>query len=274
MKISLAILLGAALMARAEDAQDPSKDGPHPVAWRKVAVPDTKADATLEGALFYPGAEAKQDAAPAAGGPWPACVFSPGGPASDWRWVEDFGKRFASWGVATLVVTFGDRQAPERAKQMLASRDWLEKQNADKEWFLAGKLDAKVFLAGGHSRGGAAAILAAADSKKWAGCVTVGAALAKIPADYATPTYLIGAAEDKTLPALYDGQKKPRWLAVVAGMDHFMNPDAKRSVVLAYCTAWVGARFLKVGAFEAWLSGDRGAKDLKEGVLSEWKSGE
>lgn len=272
MKLAAILLLGTALMSVAEEANDPSKDGPHPVAWRQVKVPDDKAGATLEGALFYPGAEAKENAAAAEGGPWPACVFSPGGPATDWRWVEDFGKRFASWGVPTLVVTFGNRPAAERAKQMLAARDWLEKQNG--EGWLKGKLDPATFIAGGHSRGGAAAILAAADAKKWAGCVTVGAALGELPKGYSTPTFLIGAAEDKSLSALYDAQKKPRWLAVVNDMDHFMNPADKRAVVVAYCTAWAGARFLKKTAFEAWTGGERSKKDLKDGVLEDWKSEE
>ncbi|MCC6739923.1 MAG: hypothetical protein IT452_12820 [Planctomycetia bacterium] len=269
---TLLAVLAVALACGAEEPagpRDPSKAGPLPVASRKVAVPDDKPGATLEGVLFYPGAEAKDEAKPADGGPWPVCVFSPGGPAPTCAGYDDFGKRFASWGVVTLVVAFGDRQAAQRAPQMAAARDWLAKRNEDKGWFLQGKLDTNVFISAGHSRGGAAAILAAADAKKWAGCLTIGAALRELPRGYSTPTLLLGSPEDATLPSLYDGQKKPRWLLVVKGMDHFMNPASTRATTVAYATAWLGARFLKIDEFKAWTSGERGRRDSEDGVLAD-----
>ena len=256
-----------------DPAKDPAKDGPNPVGWRKVKVADDAPGATLDAAIFYPAAKNKEDAEPT-GGPWPVCVFSPGGPAPTWQGYEDFATRFASWGMATLVVAFGDRPAEKRAPQFDAARSWLEKQNGSKDSFLFGKLDGKRFVAAGHSRGGAAAIYAAVDAKSWAGCVTDGAALRELPPKYATPTLLIGSPEDKTLPALYDGMKKPRGLVVVAGMDHYMTPPDKRDVVLAYATAWIGERFLGIKEFKAWTSGERAKKDKKDGVLADWRADE
>ncbi|MBI2922763.1 MAG: hypothetical protein HYY18_17050 [Planctomycetes bacterium] len=248
---------------------DPSQDGPHAVGWRKVSVPDAKT-AELAAAFYYPAAAAGERAAPAEGGPWPVVVFSPGGPAPSWQGYEDFGTRFASLGVAALVVAFGDRPADQRAVQFAAAREWLEKKTSEKGWFLEGKLDLKRALAGGHSRGGAAAMIAAADAKKWAGCVAVGPALREVPPKYATPTFVIGSPEDQTLPALYDGQKKPRWLLVVEGMDHFMNPEPKRAVVLKYCAGWVAARALGQAEMKTWLAKEA-EKDRKAGVLKEAK---
>ncbi|KAF0243976.1 MAG: hypothetical protein FD180_2911 [Planctomycetota bacterium] len=274
MRAAAALVLVLALLARSEEPKDPSKDGPYPAGWHELSVPDDKEGATLAAAIYFPAMKAGEDAARADGGPWPVCVFSPGGPASSWQGYEDFGKRFASWGVVTVVVAFGDRPAEKRAPQLTVVRDWLAAQNGADEFDLKGKLDTNIFISAGHSRGGAAAILAAADAKKWAGAVTIGAALRELPKGYATPTFLIGAPEDKTLPALYDAQKKPRWLAVVAGMDHFMKPASARATVVAYSMAWLGARFLKIADFRSWTSGDRGKKDLKDGVLAGFKSEE
>jgi hypothetical protein len=252
-------------------AQDPARDGPNPVGRRKVKVADDAPGATLDAAIYYPATKNKEDAEPAAGGPWPVCVFSPGGSAEEWQGYDDFANRFASWGMATLVVAFGDRTAVKRATQFDAARSWLEKQNGDKESFLFGKLDGKRFVSAGHSRGGAAAVYAAVDAKHWAGCVTDGAALRALPPKYATPTLLIGSPDDKSLPALYDGLKKPRGLVVVAGMDHYMTPQDKRDVVVAYAAAWIGERFLGIKEWKAWTSGERAKKDLKDGVLADWR---
>ena len=250
--------------------QVPTRDGPSPIGWRKVKVADDAPGATLDAAIFYPAAKNKENAEPA-GGPWPVCVFSPGGPATTWAGYEDFANRFASWGMATLVVAFGDRTAEKRALQFAAARSWLEQQNGSKDSFLSGKLDGKRFVAAGHSRGGAAAIYAAVDAQSWAGCVTDGAALRALPPKYATPTLLIGSPEDKTLPALYDGMKKPRALVVVAGMDHYMTPPDKRDLVLAYAAAWIGERFLGIQEWKAWTSGERAKRDHKDGVLADWR---
>jgi len=274
MRLAVALTLVLARFAGAEEPKDPSKDGPHSAGWHELSVPDDKEGATLAAEIYYPAAGAKEDAPPAEGGPWPVCVLSPGGPAPSCQGFDDFGKRFASWGVVTVVVAFGDRPADKRAPQFTVVRDWLAAQNGADDFDLKGKLDTNVFISAGHSRGGAAAILAAADAKKWAGAVTFGAALRDLPKGYATPTCLIGAPEDKTLPGLYDAQKKPRFLAVVAGMDHFMKPASARATVVAYCTAWLGARFLKFAGFKSWISGDRGKKDLKDGVLAGFKSEE
>ncbi len=266
-----AIVAFGAFAPFARIGQDPAKDGPAPVGWRKLEVADDTPGATLDAALFYPATKNKEDAEPAAGGPWPVCVFSPGGSAPTWQGYEDFATRFASWGMATLVVAFGDRTAEKRAPQFDAARSWLEKQNGSKDSFLVGKLDMKRCVAAGHSRGGAAAIYAAVDAKSWAGCVTDGAALRAIPPKYATPTLLIGSPDDKTLPSLYDGMKKPRALVVVAGMDHSMTPPDKRDVVLAYAAAWIGERFLGIKEFKAWNSGERPKSDRKDGVLADWR---
>lgn len=267
--VAFAPFAAFALVAR--NGQVPSRDGPTPVGWRKVKVADDTPGATLDAAIFYPAMKNKEDAEPAAGGPWPICVFSPGGPASRWHGYEDFATRFASWGMATLVVAFGDRSAEKRAPQFDAARTWLEKQSGSKDSFLFGKLDGKRFVAAGHSRGGAAAIRAAVDAKSWAGCVTVGAALRELPEKYATPTLLIGSPEDKTLPALYDAMKKPRGLVVVAGMDHYMTTPDQRDVALAYAAAWIGERFLGIKEWKAWTSGDHAKQDHKDGVLADWR---
>jgi len=270
--LGLAAIAAFAPLARvAKYGQKPSRDGPDPVGWRKVKVADDAPGATLDAAIFYPATKNKEDAEPAAGGPWPICVFSPGGPATTWAGYEDFATRFASWGMATLVVAFGDRTAEKRAPQFDAARIWLEKQNGSKDSFLFGKVDGKRFVAGGHSRGGAAAIYAAVDAKCWAGCVTVGAALRELPPKYATPTLLIGSPEDKTLAALYDAMKKPRGLVVVAGMDHYMTTPGKRDFVLAYAAAWIGERFLGIKEWKAWTSGEHAKQDHKDGVLADWR---
>jgi hypothetical protein len=267
------MLLAVAAVSIAEEAKDPGKDGPHAAARMSAKVTDDKG-AELEAVLFYPGAAAGEKAAPAEDGPFPVVVFSPGGPAPTCTGYDDFGKRFATWGAATLIVAFGDRPADKRAPQFAAARAWLEKKHAEDGWALKGKLDFKTVLAAGHSRGGAAAILAAADAKLWQGCLAVGPALRDVPPRYSTPTFLIGAEEDQTMPGLYGGMKKPRWMFVVEGMNHFLNPDECRASVIRYSTAWLGSRYLKVSDFKKWITGAERDAGVKTKVLKEAKAEE
>jgi hypothetical protein len=258
----------------AENTKDPGKDGPYPPGWITTEIPDsTQSGEKLSAVIYYPAEAAEEKSPPGnAKTPWPVLIFSPGGPAKTYEGYEDFGKRMASWGVVAVLVAFGDRPAEKRAPQFSVVREWLEKKNAEDGFQLKGKLDVKNVLAGGHSRGAAAAVLAAADLKKFVGCVAIGPALNQLPSGYTTATLLIGSPDDlDACTALFKSMKTPRWLYIVAGMDHYMKPADKRAVVLRYVTIWIAVRVLMKDEFKSRLAGPEPRKEKRDGVLSEMR---
>jgi hypothetical protein len=271
--IILWLLFVCVPICAAENTKDPERDGPSKGGWLTAEIPDsTKDGEKLAAAIYYPAEAAEEKSAPAdAKKPWPVLIFSPGGPAPSYNGYEDIASRLASWGVVTVLVAFGDRSAEKRAPQFAVVRDWLEKKNAEEGFALKGKLDMKTVLCGGHSRGAAAAVLAAAE-RKFVGCVAIGPALDKLPAGYTTATLLIGSPEDSgACNALYKSMKTPRWMYIVAGMDHFMKPAAKRAIVLRYVTVWVTVRALMKDEFKSRLSGPEPRREKENGVLAEMK---
>jgi hypothetical protein len=266
--VALALALLSREVAAEEPAPDASKDGPLAVARMDVEVPDALGEATLSAVLFHPSLEPVEGSPPPSPGPWPAIVFSPGGPAQSVGGYDDFASRFASLGVVTLVVAFGDHPAEERAKQFAKARTWLEAKSKEEGWPLKGKIDLKTVLAGGHSRGAAAAILAAADAKSWVGCVAVGPALNALPAKYATPTFLIGStADEPAMAALYRGLKKPRAHLLVASIDHYLRPPELRPEVVTLAAGWLLQQITRKPAWKTWLA-QRVKADLESKVLS------
>src|SRR5258708_29720074 len=166
MRYAAALVIGCAITASlfaAENTKDPGKDGPYPAGWITAEILDsTKPGENLAAVIYYPAEAAEVKSPPGSlKAPWPVLIFSPGGPAKSYDGYEDVAIRMASWGVVTVLVAFGDRPPEKRAPQFPVVRDWLEKKNAETGFPLKGKLNLIIVFAGGHSPGGAAAVLAA-----------------------------------------------------------------------------------------------------------------
>ena len=270
----LVLLTVCAASAAGENNRDPYRDGADAAGWISVEIPDsTKPAEKLSAAIYYPAEASEEKSDPKdSKKPWPVLIFSPGGPAKSINGYEDIAHRLATWGIVTVLVAFGDRPADKRAPQFSVVRDWLEKKNAESEFSLKGKLDMKTVLCGGHSRGAAAAILAAADEKKFSGCVAMGPALDKLPVGYSTPTLLIGSPDDAdACNALYRSMRAPRWMYIVAGMEHFMKAADKRATVIRYATIWIAVRALMKDDFKSRLNGPEPRKEKRDGVLADMK---
>jgi len=175
-------------------------------------------------------------------GPFPVLVLSPGGQAETTRGYEGFGRWFASWGYVTVVVAFNTDTAEERADRYSTALDWLIKKNAEKEWKLAGKLDTTRFVSAGHSRGGAACIIAARKDKRFMACLAMAPSGPEtIEGDNAPAVCLISGdlGDAEMCTTIFGKFAKPKHQVTVAGMDHFFNPQEKAMVLIKYSTAFL-----------------------------------
>jgi predicted dienelactone hydrolase len=178
-------------------------------------------------------------------GPFPVIVLSPGGQAGTVKGYEGFARWFASWGFVTVVVAFNSDTAEERAGQFSEVLDWLEKKNGADGWALKGRLDAKKFVAAGHSRGGYAAVVAAKKEKRIAACVAMCPSGPEKLEGENQPAWLLVSGDqgdETTCAAIYKQAAKPRFNVTVAGMDHFFSPKGKAEVVVRVATAFLNYR--------------------------------
>ena len=107
---------------------------------------------------------------------------------------------------------------------------------------LKGMLDLKKAVAAGHSRGGTAAVLAAAKEKRFIACVAMcPSGPEKLEGDNKPAWLLVSGDEgdEKTCAAIYKQAAKPRFNITVAGMDHFFSPRGKAEVVVRVATAFL-----------------------------------
>ncbi|MBI3724591.1 hypothetical protein HY251_11645 [bacterium] len=171
-------------------------------------------------------------------------VLSPGGPADTPYGYEVFAQRFATWGFVVAIVAFNGNTADERGKEFPEILDWFEKHNADSGSALKGKIDAKKYVACGHSRGGWAAIVAATTEKRFAYCLALApAAPVNLPGDKRPPVCIVSGdsepadvASAKTTFKLFE---KPKFQITVRGVPHMLHKDPKTPIVCAYATAFL-----------------------------------
>lgn len=191
---------------------------------------------------------------PEEGGPFPTIVLSPGGGAETYEGYEGFGRWFASWGYATVIVAFADEQAEDRAKKFSKVLDELEKKPY---------ADAKKFVAMGHSRGGYASVIAATGEKRFVACVALcPSGPEKIEGKHRPAMCLISGddGDEKICAKLYGAVAKPRVQVTVEGMDHFFNPQGKALFVVKYAIVFLEAEVRGDARYRALLKGEKGVR--------------
>lgn len=138
--------------AATTSADDPRKEGPYTAAEASASVPSGANNDALTLRVIYPAA------GPAAG-PYPVVFFAPGYQV-DVSAYAPYGTRLATHGIVTVLVSFSQAATNQArdGKNLEAALAWAASPGA----MLAGKIDAARAGVSGHSRGGKAAVLAAA----------------------------------------------------------------------------------------------------------------
>jgi len=225
--------------------RDPGAQGEHAFGMVRMAVP--AGDGRLAAQIHFPRGD----------GPFPVVIFSPGGDARTASGYETFGKWFASWGYVAVVVAFSDSSHAERAKKFGTVLDWLAERNAADTFPLKGKLDLERVVAAGHSRGGAACVIAARTDPRFAACLALApSGPGKRTGEHAPPTMVIVGGDDRFLAAgraVHEQASKPRYLVTIEGMDHMFRPTPAYRKLIARATAFLNYRVGKDGRYRRFL---------------------
>jgi len=160
----LAVAQDAALQSKSQaDVPDPSKAGSFEI--KKIETALKGKDFTLDVHFYFPDDRDKR--------PFPVFLFSPGGdarPASLPHYAT-WASHLASHGYVVALIAFNGDTAPQRALRFGKVIDWLEEKNSSADWPLSKVLNLKKIILSGHSRGGIAALIAAAKDKRVRYCV-------------------------------------------------------------------------------------------------------
>ena len=215
----LAILLCPAVLAV---AQDYSRTGPRRVAQSEVTIARTNGT-TFSALLFVP-----TDAS----GPFPAISFGHGFLAPPSLYAGTM-RHLASWGYVVIATKSAGELFPDHqtyADDLRLCLYWLEAQNSVPGGPLNGRI-APRWGVSGHSMGGGAGILAAADDPQIAAVAMMApaetrpSAVAAI-AHVAVPVCLIAGSEDTFTPPprharkMYDAANAPRVYPLIHGGFH------------------------------------------------------
>lgn len=229
----ITIMLVAALMTACAAAQDLSEPGPYDVGWMEVTVarPD---NGTFTATLFYPatepGAGAPYDPT---GAPYAAISFGHGFLQPVTQYQSTLG-HLATWGYFAIAAQSFGGFLPDHAAFALDLRHcltWLEQQNADDTSMLYEQVDINAFGLSGHSMGGGASILAAADDERVTALANLAAAETNpsaiaAMANVAIPVRLISGGDDAIVPPsqhgalMYDNGGPPKQHQIIQGGFH------------------------------------------------------
>ena len=228
---------------------DPGEAGSHEVTTESVQIPVGDDGAKLTAVLFVP----------AGSDPVPAVVFSPGGNAASPAGYEGFGSWIAGWGMTCVLVAFNDNSAEERAAKFAAVADWLAAEHAREGSPLHGRVDTSRLAAVGHSRGGAAALLAAtADARFVAALGIAPASPESLPATEHGPALcqITGSADDFAPGSRELHAKLPEGsvLITLEGMDHMLRPREASHETVRRMTAFLNVHLLGVERYAELLT--------------------
>lgn len=164
-------------------------------------------------------------------GPCPVVVFSPAAAAGSTGGYKALAKELNDAGFALVEVAFKNDDPAERGAQFSDVVDWLEKKK------FAVDLDLKRVYAGGHSRGGWAAVVAARRDKRFAGCVVLNpSGPEKAEGDHAVPIVAISGddpGDAKTADALFEQFDKKGERVTIKGLKHELQPAPAASDAFA-----------------------------------------
>ncbi len=215
------------------NAQSLDEPGQFEAGWQQVSVirPDNTAFTAL---LFYP-ATAAGESTPfdASGGPYPAISFGHGFLQSPNQYRSTL-EHLATWGYIGIATESFQNLFPNHAEYAVDLRlclTWLEQRNEDERSFLFGAVDTDRFGLSGHSMGGGASLLAAADDSRIKAVANLAAAntnpsAVNAAANLTIPVSLIAGSQDTITPVenhgqlMYDNTPVPRQLPVIAGGFH------------------------------------------------------
>lgn len=207
--------------------------GPHRAGWRTVTVTRPN-NTTFTAKLYYPatvyGADQPFDPS---GGPYPAVTFGHG----FFQLVVTYQttlEHLASHGILVIASDSESGILPNHqnfANDLRHSLTWLEQENANPNSVLFNRVRTDRFGASGHSMGGGASILAAAQDGRikalanLAAAETNPSAIAAMPSVTA-PVSLISASADTIVPIanhgqlMYNASGRPKLLPVIQGGWH------------------------------------------------------
>lgn len=213
--------------------EDLARPGPFLVSANTVRV-EVDGAAPFDALLYYPALEAQPGAGlDPSGGPYPAIAFGHGFLQAPFRYGGVMA-HLASWGIIVIAPDTQTGFGPSHgqfAVDMRTCLTWLELEHARLGATLEGGIDVASFGIAGHSMGGGAAMLAAADDPRIGAIATLAAAETNPSAVAAAsrltiPASYISGSEDAITPLaqhgqrMYDVQVSPRQLPLVIGGSH------------------------------------------------------
>jgi pimeloyl-ACP methyl ester carboxylesterase len=227
-------------------AGDPSAPGPWAVGEREVTV--ESGDRSFPAWVAYPAAGTGGPDAPIAAGRFPGVVFGHGYLAPVELYASTLA-HLASWGFVVVAPRSGGELFPSHAAfgaDLAGAARWLVAQDAVRSSWLSGAVEPAVAVSG-HSMGGGAALLAAADEP----AITSVAVLAAAETDpsaigaagrIAVPALIVAGDRDAITPMsvhqapMFEAlTRAPAQLRTIIGGSHcgFTDPDAGLASALA-----------------------------------------
>lgn len=239
--IATALVLSLATAAGAADYSEP---GPHVTGWSRVEIARTNGT-TFSALVFYPATAPGQNAPPdRQGAPRPAVSFGHGFLCSPTFYTGTL-RHLASWGMIVIATESGLELFPSHqdyADDLRECLYWLVAESGRAGGFWSGLVRADRLGLSGHSMGGGAAFLAAADDPSFLAVGTLAPAETWPSAIDAIgrvtrPVGIIAGEEDAITPPpwhalpLYENARAPKLLAMLRGGSHcgFLDvplPDA------------------------------------------------
>lgn len=213
--------------------QDFSRQGPFAVSQREVIITRTNSS-TFGALLFYPATKSATNALPdRRGAPYPIVSFGHGFMCPPALYAVTM-RHLASWGFIVIATESALELFPshaEYASDMRLCLHWLAGQGAQPAGDWSGLISSNRWGISGHSMGGGAGILAAADEPAIRAVANMAAAetrpsaidsIARIRA----PVCLIAGSQDALVPPdkhthpMYENANTPRLFPLILGGSH------------------------------------------------------
>jgi predicted dienelactone hydrolase len=237
---------------------------------------------TINVRIYYPGDDPGGSGAPvAAGGPFPVIVWGHETVLTFISFSHDgysyLAEHLATWGVIVICPDLGgNNNAANDALDLVGCLDHIEAENTGLVSPFRGKVNIAELAAGGHGRGGEAAIRARAMDGRVKAIAAAAPSNPSLPIDI--PSITLGAEEDIFCPfsdqdSIYQLASRPKLLLEVLGGDHsqfhddaFTIPDpapgapqisrgVQHDITRTYITAFAACYLRNQGGYANYLFG-------------------
>lgn len=229
---------------------------------------------TLAATVFYPAKE-KGEKAPveASGAPYPVVVISSDEAGLPLEVAEWLGRGFARYGFVAIALEGPEETLDARVANLAAAREWVAKCNAGQEPLLKGALNGTKIVAAGHGKGAQAALLAAQQAGKFAGCMVFSPGVPEKAVDrLKVPALVVTGEQDAEEGAkLYGLLKKPRYYIACSGINRSFEPAEKGTLVLEIAGVWLSYRFADQVEWGTYLKGDEARKRKEKGAYKDFR---